>query len=130
MIRRPPRSTLFPYTTLFRSPRREGGRGQDLEALSRGQRVGVGGDCRRPEGRVRLLARLGQDADVAYAVDLALERHALLGPRAADDLQALVEPLARPLHRDAEAAELVGLVAAPEAELEPPAREDVDHRPI
>src|SRR2546426_6480638 len=31
MIRRPPRSTLFPYTTLFRSPRREadrqGGRG-------------------------------------------------------------------------------------------------------
>src|SRR2546430_7108355 len=25
MIRRPPRSTLFPYTTLFRSPRAEGG---------------------------------------------------------------------------------------------------------
>src|SRR3712207_8433232 len=25
MIRRPPRSTLFPYTTLFRSPRRGGG---------------------------------------------------------------------------------------------------------
>src|SRR3712207_7552774 len=24
MIRRPPRSTLFPYTTLFRSPRRDG----------------------------------------------------------------------------------------------------------
>src|SRR6266849_9564618 len=24
MIRRPPRSTLFPYTTLFRSPRRSG----------------------------------------------------------------------------------------------------------
>src|SRR2546426_10182019 len=30
MIRRPPRSTLFPYTTLFRSP-------SDLEALSRAQ---------------------------------------------------------------------------------------------
>src|SRR3712207_7145916 len=30
MIRRPPRSTLFPYTTLFRSPRRdEGGGDQD-----------------------------------------------------------------------------------------------------
>src|SRR5438445_11857201 len=26
MIRRPPRSTLFPYTTLFRSPRRQGDR--------------------------------------------------------------------------------------------------------
>src|SRR2546421_2031893 len=25
MIRRPPRSTLFPYTTLFRSPREQGG---------------------------------------------------------------------------------------------------------
>src|SRR3712207_6983730 len=25
MIRRPPRSTLFPYTTLFRSDRRQGG---------------------------------------------------------------------------------------------------------
>src|SRR3712207_8009811 len=30
MIRRPPRSTLFPYTTLFRSPRR-GGLAQDRE---------------------------------------------------------------------------------------------------
>src|SRR3712207_7353445 len=27
MIRRPPRSTLFPYTTLFRSRRRRGGAG-------------------------------------------------------------------------------------------------------
>src|SRR5690606_41351880 len=27
MLRRPPRSTLFPYTTLFRSPRRPAGRG-------------------------------------------------------------------------------------------------------
>src|SRR2546422_4172168 len=28
MIRRPPRSTLFPYTTLFRSPRRRRHRGR------------------------------------------------------------------------------------------------------
>src|SRR2546426_1652027 len=28
MIRRPPRSTLFPYTTLFRSPRVSGGAGR------------------------------------------------------------------------------------------------------
>src|SRR3712207_8553271 len=28
MIRRPPRSTLFPYTTLFRSRRARGGRGR------------------------------------------------------------------------------------------------------
>src|SRR2546429_2913482 len=29
MIRRPPRSTLFPYTTLFRSPAGRGRRGHD-----------------------------------------------------------------------------------------------------
>src|SRR3712207_6878397 len=30
MIRRPPRSTLFPYTTLFRSPQRRAVGGEDL----------------------------------------------------------------------------------------------------
>src|SRR2546422_6502631 len=39
MIRRPPRSTLFPYTTLFRSlrraPRSATTRGEDLERRSR-----------------------------------------------------------------------------------------------
>src|SRR5258708_38163191 len=33
MIRRPPRSTLFPYTTLFRSLWNEVGRGGDLQEL-------------------------------------------------------------------------------------------------
>src|SRR3712207_7805168 len=41
MIRRPPRSTLFPYTTLFRSPHG----GQDERAQGEGQVV------RRPGGR-------------------------------------------------------------------------------
>src|SRR2546426_12834908 len=36
MIRRPPRSTLFPYTTLFRSV------GDHVSAWRPGQRVGVG----------------------------------------------------------------------------------------
>src|SRR2546426_9309055 len=46
MIRRPPRSTLFPYTTLFRSHRRSGGQRLDHELergiperVLRGQRV-------------------------------------------------------------------------------------------
>src|SRR3712207_7659530 len=30
MIRRPPRSTLFPYTTLFRSTRGDGRTGEDI----------------------------------------------------------------------------------------------------
>src|SRR5256885_10347762 len=35
MIRRPPRSTLFPYTTLFRSAGRRGLLGRRLELLGR-----------------------------------------------------------------------------------------------
>src|SRR2546427_4736292 len=36
MIRRPPRSTLFPYTTLFRSPRRSRRAGDALRARDGG----------------------------------------------------------------------------------------------
>src|SRR5258706_4782977 len=39
MIRRPPRSTLFPYTTLFRSPHRHAGPGPaGLPAIAAGRR--------------------------------------------------------------------------------------------
>src|SRR3712207_7961646 len=43
MIRRPPRSTLFPYTTLFRSRRRL--------PVDRHERPGAVHDGRRPAGR-------------------------------------------------------------------------------
>src|SRR2546430_8964828 len=33
MIRRPPRSTLFPYMTLFRSPRCQEGRAEEMVAM-------------------------------------------------------------------------------------------------
>src|SRR2546427_8737617 len=61
MIRRPPRSTLFPYTTLFRSHRRGGAAAGSARAVAEVPRV-----ARRPEqprlgrghdahlGRVRL----------------------------------------------------------------------------
>src|SRR3989449_4802555 len=42
MIRRPPRSTLFPYTTLFRSPERPNTR-QARERFVRGLEEGVEG---------------------------------------------------------------------------------------
>src|SRR3712207_7079653 len=54
MIRRPPRSTLFPYTTLFRSERRREGRG---------------------DGEARVLH--AGDAPGAL-VELVVERHRLL----------------------------------------------------
>src|SRR2546426_3517789 len=51
MIRRPPRSTLFPYTTLFRSPRRVAPddssdlREDDFRALERSTCPRVGDAC-------------------------------------------------------------------------------------
>src|SRR3712207_8481981 len=47
MIRRPPRSTLFPYTTLFRSPAAGG-----AAAGGRADPTEPGGRC-RPAGRLR-----------------------------------------------------------------------------
>src|SRR3712207_8408398 len=64
MIRRPPRSTLFPYTTLFRSRRRATGRRPASGRLRRG-----GGRCScRHLRRARGCA--GGDADVVLAVEL------------------------------------------------------------
>src|SRR5260221_7564546 len=43
MIRRPPRSTLFPYTTLFRSVQRRGGAGTEVGVAAKdGALVAVG----------------------------------------------------------------------------------------
>src|SRR5258707_1623830 len=45
MIRRPPRSTLFPYTTLFRSE--SGGHGVAAIRICQADRDGIGGGKRR-----------------------------------------------------------------------------------
>src|SRR5688572_33325446 len=57
MIRRPPRSTLFPYTTLFRSCRGRGGRRAPAHRGGRGR-------CRppRPRGRARAGGRRSRAA--------------------------------------------------------------------
>src|SRR2546429_953458 len=56
MIRRPPRSTLFPYTTLFRSRRRRP-REEGLAALTRGRQRRVD-DHRSEEHTSELQSRL------------------------------------------------------------------------
>src|SRR2546426_5818259 len=53
MIRRPPRSTLFPYTTLFRSRDRRGGDRQPRVRLDRGHAA-------RPDGRGALSLPRGE----------------------------------------------------------------------
>src|SRR5260221_2990613 len=67
MIRRPPRSTLFPYTTLFRS-----GRGCAPTAAKKTARRGGSGrasGCRRAPGRDRKSTRLNSSHTViSYAV--------------------------------------------------------------
>src|SRR2546428_1638798 len=64
MIRRPPRSTLFPYTTLFRSGDRPE-EGDRPRLLPRGRREGL-----RPRGRRdRKSTRLNSSHDqISYAV--------------------------------------------------------------
>src|SRR3712207_8847557 len=73
MIRRPPRSTLFPYTTLFRSPdhlpghrRQRLGRHRHLQRHSGGGRPHHAG---RPGGQDRKSTRLNSShANISYAV--------------------------------------------------------------
>src|SRR2546430_7844158 len=65
MIRRPPRSTLFPYTTLFRSDR---ARGQDVHRALSGVASPTAGDryaVHDMSDRVRLARKYLAEADVA-----------------------------------------------------------------
>src|SRR3712207_7354485 len=79
MIRRPPRSTLFPYTTLFRSARQRHGEADPPERgrIERGEeRVAEGArlqqhGARRTQGRARdrKSTRLNSShANISYAV--------------------------------------------------------------
>src|SRR3712207_8664474 len=69
MIRRPPRSTLFPYTTLFRSAPCYRSRGQSTPGLGPIAKQCDGARRRRPGGRDRKSTRLNSShANISYAV--------------------------------------------------------------
>src|SRR3712207_8163013 len=80
MIRRPPRSTLFPYTTLFRSALIRGPEGHGCRGVvgvdAHGAWLGDGGAVREPQVRVggdgvrdRKSTRLNSShANISYAV--------------------------------------------------------------
>src|SRR3712207_8115590 len=81
MIRRPPRSTLFPYTTLFRSPRQRGvprrgvrhrGRVRHPPAGGgvddRGERRGRVGGRSLPHGDRKSTRLNSSHANISYAV--------------------------------------------------------------
>src|SRR5437867_7507838 len=55
----PPRSTLFPYTTLFRSRRRDGAVGVDHDGVGELVRIDLAPGNRLGRGRARQAARIG-----------------------------------------------------------------------
>src|SRR2546430_13365651 len=68
MIRRPPRSTLFPYTTLFRSPARES-HPMPVPAFGTHERSALPGGCRIGAARDRKSTRLNSShSQISYAV--------------------------------------------------------------
>src|SRR3989454_10635241 len=69
MIRRPPRSTLFPYTTLFRSQEGRGGR-RSGETVGAGEK-GVGAAL-SSNGRLRSMAGV-HDGRIGQRKQLALD---------------------------------------------------------
>src|SRR5258708_33304596 len=101
MIRRPPRSTLFPYTTLFRSLRRGRGetaaRGREAEGEARG---GAGqGEDRGEGGRERGEGLMGQKVrptGVRPGVNKTRRPPRGAGKDQAEQLHHDVRPLADP----------------------------------
>src|SRR3712207_8151233 len=69
MIRRPPRSTLFPYTTLFRSPYLDGlverARGANFDLKILAARIRVAG-AQNGEARARALPTLDAGAGASF----------------------------------------------------------------
>src|SRR2546427_3644535 len=69
MIRRPPRSTLFPYTTLFRSGRRAGAHRDDGDGAPRSGHVLHAAGARARVHRDRKSTRLNSShSQISYAV--------------------------------------------------------------
>src|SRR2546422_5952282 len=69
MIRRPPRSTLFPYTTLFRSARRGGGSDHDERVDRDGLPArGDGQDRQAPPGDRKSTRLNSSHGYISYAV--------------------------------------------------------------
>src|SRR3989475_5725319 len=77
MIRRPPRSTLFPYTTLFRSPPARAGGADDA------------GSAHRRRGRAAPQLRRAAPAARRAAGGRAMASHALDGDRSEEHTSEL-----------------------------------------
>src|SRR5438034_6297645 len=81
MLRRPPRSTLFPYTTLFRSVDVQAGEGLGLR---RRDLLDIDASLGREHEQRLLLAAVERDREVVLARDI----RRLLDPDLVDDVPA------------------------------------------
>src|SRR2546427_8831049 len=119
MIRRPPRSTLFPYTTLFRSPQPASQRRCDghrrrffdellVTALDTALALSQRDDAARPVGE-------DLDLDVSRALEVLLDVHR---PRPKRLLRLAVRPAQRGLDLVERAHEPHPLAATPGRRLE------------
>src|SRR3712207_4455060 len=113
MIRRPPRSTLFPYTTLFRS---------DLAAILDRDRDGEVRDAvEEVRGAVERIDDPARLALVARDLALLLEQEAEVGARLAQDVSdrplggavGVRHEIRRALARDLELLDLVEVAPQP-----------------
>src|SRR5690349_22664915 len=81
MTRRPPRSTLFPYTTLFRSPRRtapRAARGWSAGTTARAARnaaPGAGRTWRQPPADRKSTRLNSSHVEISYAVLCLKKKH-------------------------------------------------------
>src|SRR2546430_6999275 len=75
MIRRPPRSTLFPYTTLFRSGLDGPGGALDLELAVDDQLISLGPDVGRGEANLGRPLGVEEVRREQMAVQLRSEEH-------------------------------------------------------
>src|SRR5256885_14697832 len=102
MIRRPPRSTLFPYTTLFRSLHLllgllepAGREAEAAEATIGGLDLGAGRGHGDPHRGMRLLHRLREYRALGHREGPAFPTEAFLHPHLRDDPHELVPRLLR-----------------------------------
>src|SRR2546430_9427341 len=96
MIRRPPRSTLFPYTTLFRSD--DVGSAHHGRAQARQRQAVLLREADHPEGRARTepdrkSTRLNSShSQISYAVFCLKKKTTSSSRRTADDITATCSP--------------------------------------
>ena len=94
MIRRPPRSTLFPYTTLFRSTLGGGASARSAEGAASASTLGKGASARSAEGRASA-STLGEGASARSAEGRASASTLGEGARARRAKQTRTSPCRR-----------------------------------